>query len=91
MFLMFSGYSVAESRPLTQEESDMLIYIRSVGAEPMRWMCQPLLKDMTNFDADFSTWLAQNQAAIDRAKQAHSARLTNGETIQEYEDGLKKI
>jgi hypothetical protein len=88
--LLFSSASVAgESRPLTQDESDMLVYLKSVGADPMKWMCEPLTKDMPDFEAKLSTWKAQNQEAIDRGRQAQTARLKDGETIEQYEIGVQ--
>ncbi|WP_028103613.1 hypothetical protein [Pseudoduganella violaceinigra] len=88
-FLSLPAFA-GESKPLTQEENDALIYLRSVSSEPMKWMCQPVTKSMPDFEERFSTWKAQNQEAIDRGRQARIARLKEGETIEQYETGTQE-
>ena len=89
--LLFGSLCYAgESRPLTSDEADMLIYLNSVGAEPMRHMCEPLTKEMPNFETNFSTWIAQNQEAIQRGRNTKIANLKDGETIENYEAGVQK-
>jgi hypothetical protein len=83
------GYA-GESRPLTPDEADMLTYLKSVGAVPMKHMCEPLTKGMPDFEASFSTWIAQNQDAIQRGRDARIAKLEDGETIERYEAGLQE-
>jgi hypothetical protein len=69
---------------------DMLTYLKSIGAEPMKHMCEPLTKEMPDFDSSFSTWTAQNQESILRGRQAKIAKLKDGETIEAYEAGVQR-
>ena len=87
--LYTSAAFAGESRSLTGDESDMLIYLKSVGAPPMTHMCEPLTKNMPDFEAHFSAWLGQNQEAIQRGRQARIAALKDGETIESYEAGVQ--
>ena len=68
----------------------MITYLKSVGAVPMMHMCEPITKDMPNFEEGFSTWTAQNKESIERGRQAKIAKLKDGETIEAYEAGVQK-
>ena len=68
----------------------MLSYLKSVGAAPMKHMCEPLTKELPGFEASFATWTAQNQESIERGRQARIGALKDGETIEEYEEGVRK-
>ena len=88
-FLYASAAFAGESRSLTSDESDMLIYLKSVSAPPMKNMCVPITKNMPQFEANYSAWLSQNQEAIQRGRQARIAILNDGQTIESYEAGMQ--
>lgn len=88
LVLSFAG-SAGEPRPLTPEESDTLIYVRSVGADPMKAMCEPMTRSMPDFETTFTAWKARSKDAVERGRQAQAAQLKSGETLEGYEQGVR--
>lgn len=79
-----------ESRPLSTEERELLIYLQSVGAPVMQEICEPLYRRMPETNARISAWVEQNGGAIERARALQATRLKDGDSIENYEDGVRR-